>query len=225
MLGLLAIPTLAVTSAAASPAESTDETLSVYWTYWSAAANGTWSYVEQGAGATTPPDGTSQGWRYGTGSTPTYTEAPRTAADFEHACASTPIATGKKRVAVVVDFGTSAEAPAGQTPPAQMISCASVPAAANGLQVLSAVTATRQSPDGMMCGISGYPSQGCVQQLPLSTLTATTSAPTDVVNTSGASQPSGSWGPFAFGTIVVAILVASAVVVSRRRSVSKNANK
>ncbi|MEI6624210.1 MAG: SCO2322 family protein, partial [Actinomycetes bacterium] len=163
---LLVLP---ATATFATPAASASDGVSVYWTYWSAGANGDWSYVEQGAGAIIPADGSSQGWRYGTGSTPTYSESPRTSPDFERTCASTPAAAGMKRVAVVVDFGTVAEAPPGQSPPARLADCANVPSAANGLQVVSAVTPTRQSPDGMMCGISGYPSSGCFQQVPLTT--------------------------------------------------------
>jgi hypothetical protein len=68
--------------------------------------------------------------------------------------------SGQKRVAVVLDFGTAAEAPRGETPPPARIACVVVPVSANGVQVLAAATAIR-SKDGLVCALSGYPQAEC----------------------------------------------------------------
>ena len=51
--------------------------------------------------------------------------------------------TGEKLVGVLIDYGTTADAAGGQTPPKPRAACAVVPTAANGQQVLDAVSDLR----------------------------------------------------------------------------------
>ncbi len=78
---------------------------------------------------------------------------------------------GQKRVAVVLDFGTAAEAPRGESPPPARVACVVVPSSANGVQVLAAATSIR-SKDGLVCALSGYPQTECA-----TTVTTTPATP------------------------------------------------
>lgn len=49
---------------------------SAYWSYWHAAAGGSWTYATVGAGARTPPSGSVEGWRFGDGSAPPGSSPP-----------------------------------------------------------------------------------------------------------------------------------------------------
>jgi hypothetical protein len=94
--------------------------------------------------------------------------------------------------------------------------CASVPANANGLQVLAAVTAVRSTPEGMVCGVGGYPASGCGGQFPVSTVTATGSGGTGENPKPSSAVPA--WLPMAAGVLVIIGLAGVAVAVSRRRN-------
>ncbi len=77
------------------------------------------------------------------------------------ACAaSTPAEDGKKRVGLVVDYGTSSDAPDGEAPPSMLSTCAVVPEDANGYDVLVTVAQLRTD-GGLICGINGYPASEC----------------------------------------------------------------
>lgn len=133
--------------------------------YWglSALTNGKWVTSMTGADQTTPTDGTVEGWRFAINVGMT-TRAPRTLMSFEKICATTPAAAGKKRVAVVLDFGRDADAAAGETVPAPKASCAVVDTKATAAAVLAAVTTVRAQ-SGMICGLDGYPSTGCADKV------------------------------------------------------------
>lgn len=197
------------------------EVVDAYWSYWTAGSTGEWVYQSNGAGALTPADGTSQGWRYGIGASPAYTEKPRVAPDFAQVCGSTPVAAGEKRIAIVIDSGTPAEAPAGSSPPGVSAKCVSVPTPANGLQALSAASSLRQAPDAMVCGINGYPATGCGEQVTLMNITASPMANAALAGDSApnsTSNSSANWIPFAIGGFIVVLLIIVAVTLSRRRS-------
>lgn len=196
----------------APPAAATDQYL--YWSYWN--ANGSqWQYKQEGPASNPAPDGSVQGWHYGPGSAPPgRPKAPAPVPDFNAACYSTAPQPGQKRVAVVIDSGSGYSAPPGQTAPGPLVRCAQIPTGANGLQALSDVASVRQSGDGMVCGINGYPSSGCSQvvgagspmpgaggtQVPATAATAT------------------SWGPFVAGAALIVLLIIGGAVVARRRA-------
>ncbi|MFD0572769.1 SCO2322 family protein [Kitasatospora gansuensis] len=122
--------------------------------------------------------------------------------DFATVCAATPAQAGKKRIAVVLDFGTAADAPGGETPPART-ACAAVPTAASSAEVLAAVAPPlRYDSAGILCAIVGYPRTGCGDTVGNSTEQKESSGP--------------SVGLLAGGALV-AVLAAGAVWQARRR--------
>lgn len=133
--------------------------------YWglSALTNGKWVASMTGADQTTPADGTVEGWRFAI-NTGMATRAPRTLMGFDKVCADTPAVAGKKRVAVILDFGRDADAVAGETAPAPKASCAVVDTKATAAAVLAAVGKVRAA-NGLICGVDGYPSVGCADKV------------------------------------------------------------
>lgn len=225
---LALIATLFATFAAAAPASaessapaagsSDSATVYVFWSQWNGSGTN-WQLATTGAASSTPADGSVEGWRYGAGSATGVDQAPRQAPDFTTACQNTPAVSGNKRVAVVIDYGTTALAPSGQTPPGLATYCASVPTNANGSQVLSAVTSVRTGTDGMICGISGYPSSGCSVAVSAAQASdGATNAPTTSSNSSTSTSSSTSWVPFVIGAIVIIVLIVAAVAISRKRN-------
>ncbi|MGV1036550.1 MAG: SCO2322 family protein [Candidatus Nanopelagicales bacterium] len=211
-----AMPVSAASGEPSSTGSPDADTAYTFWSYWTGEAKSEWTFAQKGAQSIIPADATSQGWRFGVGETPTLTEKPRATVDFEAACSGTAPTNGKKRVAVVIDSGTTAEAPAGQVPPGVVTKCASVPTNANGLQVLSSVTAIRQDSSGLVCGVGNYPTTGCGEQVSVGTLTAAQDA-TSPEPAGAQTSSSTTWLPFALGAIVIVIVALAGVVVSRRR--------
>ncbi len=153
--GLTAGLTVGVTAGAAQAATGYR-----YWNYFHV-QNGKYVFAKSGAGDYTPKNGAVEAYRYGT-STASKGLPPRADLgkyDFGSICAGTKAAAGQKRVAVILDYGTKADAPDGQAPPAPRTACAAVPSTANGQQVLDSVSQVRQHP--YTCGIDGYPATGC----------------------------------------------------------------
>jgi len=135
-----------------------------YWNY-SHLTGGDWEFAQTGPGDYTPKDGDVEGWRFGT-STVSQGIAPRADLDqvtFDAVCAGTKASAGEKRVAVLVDFGTDADAQGAEVPEPRG-ECAVVPQKATGQQVLESVVDVR-SDQGMICALDGYPAKGCGDQV------------------------------------------------------------
>jgi hypothetical protein len=132
-----------------------------YWNYFHVKA-GSYAFATTGPAGYVPQDGSVEAYRYGlSGGAKGLT--PRSPADrysVTDICAGTTAGSGQKRVGVLVDYGSPADAPSGQTPPKPRAACAVVPAAANGQQVLDAVSDLRLDKQ-LVCGIDGYPASGC----------------------------------------------------------------
>ena len=163
-----------------------------YWSYWTGGDQ--WSYSARGPGFRSPPDGGVEGWRFvvsprdGSQATP-----PATASDFAQLCpGAAPAPTGQKRVAVVIDSGPAGIAPVGESPPATSTSCVTVPAGANGLQVLQKVSRLRFHSSGLICGIAGFPASECPGQ---SRVTATPTATTPAASVPPVTAPETVEGP------------------------------
>lgn len=196
-----------------------------YWNYFHL-VKGAWAFSSVGAGDYHPKDGAVEGWRFGT-STPKQGIHPRAdlkSVNFASICADTKPTAGKKRVAVVIDYGTKADAQ-GASVPAPRAACAAVPQAATGEQVLEAVAKVRAE-KGMDCAIDGYPATGCGD--PVANATVPTSEPTVAfaLPTSAAGKSasggSGSGGngmllPLAGAVVVIGALGAGALTLNRRR--------
>lgn len=135
-----------------------------YWSYWTGGDQ--WSYSNRGPAFRVPADASVEGWRFvvsprdGSHATP-----PSSASSFDQLCSGQPAAAaGQKRVAVVIDFGPAGIAPVGESPPATSTSCVTVPADANGLQILQSVAKLRFHSSGLICGIAGFPATECPGQ-------------------------------------------------------------
>ncbi|MCX4677521.1 SCO2322 family protein [Streptomyces sp. NBC_01433] len=136
-----------------------------YWSFWE--GNGkTWEYATQGPSLVRPDDGTVQGFRFSVSQDSQDAARPRRAPDFGAICAGTPAEDGTKRVALVIDSGTAADAPDGETPPAPRTACARVGPDASTAEALASVAKPlRYSGDALLCAISGYPASGCGDQV------------------------------------------------------------
>lgn len=155
---LLAIAIAVVIGAPAARAETAYR----YWSYWQA-SDGDWSFATLGPASAMPPDGAVEGWRFAiTTEQAGAKDAPRmqAAGAFADICGATDPTPGRKRIALVLDFGHPADAPAGEVPPAQVTRCVIAEPDASGYQVLSAAAEVRTD-EGLVCGIAGYPRAGC----------------------------------------------------------------
>lgn len=116
---------------------------------------------------------------------------------------------GKKRIAVVIDFGTPADAPTGDTPPqdAPRTACAQLGPDATAAEALAEVAKPlRYNSAALLCSVSGYPKQGCGEPV--------ADAPADAATGKSSGGPSA--GLLA-GIAAVAALAAAALWQSRRR--------
>ncbi|NJP51540.1 hypothetical protein HCJ93_16055 [Streptomyces sp. SBST2-5] len=136
-----------------------------YWSFWER-EGGTWTYATQGPSTARPYDGDVQGFRFSVSEDSGDAAKPRGPAGFDTICAKTPPKDGTKRVALVLDFGTRADAPPGERPPANRTACARVPEDATTADALAAVAEPlRYDTKAMLCAIAGYPAKGCGEQV------------------------------------------------------------
>ncbi|GAA2522853.1 MULTISPECIES: SCO2322 family protein [Streptomyces] len=136
-----------------------------YWSFWER-DGGAWTYATQGPSLVRPSDGDVQGFRFSVSEDSADAAKPRGTADFATLCAGTPPRDGKKRVALVIDFGTPADAPSGETPPAGRTACARVSPDATTAEALASVAGPlRYDADALLCAIAGYPEKGCGEQV------------------------------------------------------------
>ncbi|MCX4991261.1 MULTISPECIES: SCO2322 family protein [unclassified Streptomyces] len=132
-----------------------------YWSFWDL-TGGKWTYATQGPSTARPSDGDVQGFRFAVSEDSQHAVQPRGKRDFAAICAGTPAQQGKKRVALVIDSGTAADAPSGETPPSPRTACARVAPDASTAEALAAVAKPlRYDTNALLCAISGYPRTGC----------------------------------------------------------------
>ncbi|MFB6712836.1 MULTISPECIES: SCO2322 family protein [unclassified Streptomyces] len=194
-----------------------------YWSFWEGSGTG-WTYATQGPSLVRPDDGTVQGFRFSVSEDSQDSAKPRRSPDFAKICADTPAQDGTKRVALVIDPGTAADAPAGETPPAPRTACARVAPDASTAEALASVAKPlRYSSDALLCAISGYPGSGCGEQVsgdghatPSATVSPGASAPAAASAGSGGSGGGPSAGVLV-GVGAVLLLGIAAVVQARRR--------
>ncbi len=162
---LAALTALGALVAVLVPATSASAANYQYWGYYQL-TNNAWSFSQKGPAETTPAEGAVEGWRWaiddGTGATP---RTPRAVVTFDTVCGQVPAESGKKRVAVVVDYGRPADGDASVTPPEPTADCAVVATAATGAEVLASVATVRNDTGGLVCGINDYPATGCGGQV------------------------------------------------------------
>ncbi|MFE0672546.1 SCO2322 family protein [Streptomyces sp. NPDC058867] len=136
-----------------------------YWSFWDHDGS-SWIYATQGPSVAVPSDGDVQGFRFTLSEDSAQAAQPRGAADFDVICARTPARAGEKRVALVIDFGTKADSPSGETPPRPRTVCARVGEDATTAEALARVAKPlRYDTSALLCAIDGYPARGCGEQI------------------------------------------------------------
>ncbi|MFI9490682.1 SCO2322 family protein [Streptomyces halstedii] len=194
-----------------------------YWSFWEGGTGTTWTYATQGPSLARPDDGSVQGFRFAVSEDSQDAARPRRAPDFAAICAGTPAQDGRKRVALVIDAGTAADAPDGEAPPAPRTACARVAPDASTAQALASVAKPlRYDSSAMLCAISGYPRSGCGEQVSGDTGAGKSTAPAGSpdASPSAARSGDGGGGPSAgvlAGGLAVLVLGAAAVLRARRR--------
>ncbi|MGW5274672.1 SCO2322 family protein [Streptomyces sp. NPDC004044] len=190
-----------------------------YWSFWEGKGTG-WAYATQGPSLVRPDDGAVQGFRFSVSEDSQDSAKPRRAPDFAAICADNPAKDGTKRVALVIDPGTAADAPDGETPPALRTACAQVAEDASTAEALASVAKPlRYDSNALLCAISGYPASGCGEQISGSGQDGGTSQPPASPSASAHRGSSGG-GPSAgvlAGVAAVLLLGVAAVVQARRR--------
>ncbi|MBL3668300.1 hypothetical protein JL475_20345 [Streptomyces sp. M2CJ-2] len=191
-----------------------------YWSFWDLDGDA-WTYATQGPSTARPADGDVQGFRFAVSEDSADATRPRGAADFSAICAKTPAKDGEKRVALVIDFGTAADAPSGETPPDGRTACARVPADATTAEALASVAEPlRYNSNALLCAIAGYPEKGCGEQV--SGGGAPAPEKEDGAKSSAPSASSDDGGGPSLGLVagiaVVALLGAATVRQVRRRA-------
>ena len=200
---------LAVTPASASSYR--------YWSFWQGSGSG-WSYQESGPNGYVPADGSVDGWRFGVSADSAAAEKPRTAPDFAAACANTPAVSGKKRVEVVIDYGTTADAGSGAVPPAVVSRCVTLAPDASSAQLLAqAAPPLRYDSNGMLCSISGYPQSGCGEVVSGSAGTVSSTASASAAPTVHKPSKSTKTAGWVVGAAIIAVLAGASYWQSRRR--------
>lgn len=193
-----------------------------YWSFWDRDGD-TWAYATQGPSTARPSDGDVQGFRFSVSENSQDAAKPRGAAEFATICAKTAARDGSKRIALVLDFGTSADAPSGETPPRPRTACARVPEDATTADALATVAKPlRYDTSALLCAIAGYPRTGCDEQV-----SATEPTPSTTPRDTGPSAESQSGGDsgddqgpslgLLAGIGAVAVLGAAAIWQTRRR--------
>ncbi|PWI06102.1 hypothetical protein DIZ27_35330 [Streptomyces sp. NWU339] len=191
-----------------------------YWSFWDLDGDA-WTYATQGPSTARPADGDVQGFRFAVSEDSADATRPRGAADFAAICAKTPAKDGEKRVALVIDFGTAADAPSGEAPPDGRTACARVPADATTAEALASVAGPlRYNSNALLCAIAGYPEKGCGEQVS----GGGTPAPEkegDAKSSASSASSDDDGGPslgLVAGIAAVALLGAAAVLRVRRRA-------
>ncbi|MGW3443061.1 SCO2322 family protein [Streptomyces sp. NPDC001076] len=196
---LLLLAALTLCATAAGPAAATGYR---YWSFWER-DGARWTYATQGPSTTRPADGSVEGFRFAVSEDSADASRPRGTADFGTICGETPAVGGRKRVGLVLDFGTAADAPSGEQPPARRTACAVVSEDATTAEALATVAKPlRYDTNALLCAIGGYPGRGCGEKV--------TAAPE---GTSGSGPSLG----LTAGAGVVAVLAAGAFWQARRR--------
>ena len=196
-----------------------------YWSFWEGSGNG-WTYQQSGPNTFVPADGSVDGWRFGVSADSSAAEKPRSAPDFAAACAHTPAVSGKKRVAVVIDYGTAADSGSSTTPPAELTLCATLAEDASSAQLLAQVSPPlRYDSSGILCSITGYPQSGCGEVVSGAAATAPTAGGSSAA-TASATAPAKKVAPkptksnpaaLVIGVLFFGALIGGTLAMNRRR--------
>ncbi|MFD6438037.1 SCO2322 family protein, partial [Streptomyces venezuelae] len=186
-----------------------------YWSFWERDGK-EWTYASQGPGTARPADGDVQGFRFSVSDDSKDSAKPRDPADFDAICEDTPAKDGRKRVGLVVDFGTAGDAPGGETPPKRRTACAQVGEDATSAEALASVAKPlRYDSKALLCAIDGYPKTGCGEQVSEETTTKT--QPATGTGTGDGDDDGGPSVGLIAGVAAVVLLGGAGIWQARRR--------
>jgi len=152
---------LALSQAITIPAAQAADKGWRYWGYFQAAPGAT----EWKAAMTGPTvdieDGAVEGWSFVFSSDDVPSVAPLAKPNFATICGKTKKDPDTKRIALVVDFGKKAYAPAGEKVKRTMVRCVRTDKKSQGIDVLGQVVKVRAEASGLICGFNGFPRQEC----------------------------------------------------------------
>lgn len=156
------IATLFATSVITIPASSAADKGYRYWGYYqSAPGKSQWSYAQTGP-TTIVADGSVEGWAFTfSGDSVPDAAKPRVVPSFKYLCGKTKAVAGKKRIGLVIDFGSAFLRPTDEKTPSIIKSCIVTDTKSIGADVLAAGAKIRAEASGMICGINGYPAKEC----------------------------------------------------------------
>jgi hypothetical protein len=145
-----------------TPQASAAETGWRYWGYFQAAPGATaWTAAMTGP-TVAVADGSVEGWAFtfSNDAVPD-AKAPKVAPSFSKICGKTKAVAGKKRVAVMVDFGSAVLRPKGESTPRLIQRCIVAQKDALGIDILGQAVKVRAQGSGFICGLNGYPAKEC----------------------------------------------------------------
>lgn len=192
------------------------ETAYRYWTYWQGNA-GAWQFGTQGPTTSNPSDGAVEGWRFAISGAAGSEQAqpslsPATA--FADLCGSTPVISGKKRVALIVDPGYASEAPEGEEPITALSTCVVADADASGYDILRSQLTVRVE-GGLVCGIGDYPAFECAPAIEVNEPSARPAG--QAVNEKPSDDSLTSFGSISLTVLVVIFGIGLAIALWWRR--------
>jgi hypothetical protein len=137
-----------------------------YWGYFQTAPGKTaWTAAMTGP-TVDIADGSVEGWSFVFSSDDIPSVKPRVKPDFKKICAGVKADKDTKRIAVVIDFGSTAYAPKGEKVKKTITTCVRTPKESQGIDVLGQVTKVRAAGSGLICGLAGYPAKECGVEIP-----------------------------------------------------------
>jgi len=153
---------IVVISSCVTPAAHAADTGWRYWGYFQAGPGASkWTAAMTGP-TVNVADGSVEGWAFTFSSDAIPdAKAPKVAPSFSTICGKTKAVVGKKRVAVMVDFGSAVLRPKGETTPRLIQKCVVADKSALGIDVLGLAVKVRAEGSGFICGLNGYPAKEC----------------------------------------------------------------
>ena len=132
-----------------------------YWGYFQAAPGATkWTAAMTGP-TVDIADGAVEGWSFVFSSDDVPSIAPAIKPDFNAICGKVKADKDTKRVALVIDYGSTAYAPTGEKVQKGFTTCVRTAKTSQGIDVLGMAVKLRAAKSGLICGINGYPKKEC----------------------------------------------------------------
>ena len=146
----------------ATPSASAAETGWRYWGYFQTAPSAiSWTAAMTGP-TVNVAEGSVEGWAFTfSGNSVPNAKAPKVVPSFNAICGKTKAVVGKKRIGVMVDFGSAVLRPKGESTPRLITKCVVADKDALGVDVLGQVVKVRAQGSGFICGLNGYPAKEC----------------------------------------------------------------